>query len=159
MAAGAMTGPDDPDGAVHAGNVTAAEQAAWDVAVQLGLPVTRADLRSLLRAALVTGSGQEAAGTGCTGTDRDGAPVTVFAASNSQLPALLDRYRTLCKIAGSPPGYLQRIQENRDRVIRWQAANPGELRVPGSNSGCGRRKGYPVILPPGDNTPATVNKP
>jgi hypothetical protein len=46
-----LTGPDSADGVVHAGNVTPAEQAAWDVAVRLGLPVTRTDLRSLLRAA------------------------------------------------------------------------------------------------------------
>lgn len=46
-----LTGPDGTDGVVHASNVPAAEQAAWDVAVRLGLPVTRAELRTLLRAA------------------------------------------------------------------------------------------------------------
>jgi len=63
MTAGALTLPDDPDGVVHAGNVSTAEQAAWEAAVGLGLPVTRADLRSILRAAQTSDRRQEAAMT------------------------------------------------------------------------------------------------
>ena len=52
----------DPD--LHAGNVTPPEAAAWQVAVGRGLNISRADLRSLLEAALGVALGHEAAPPG-----------------------------------------------------------------------------------------------
>ena len=51
-------------------------------------------------------------------------PVMVFRAKDRLLPALIDMYLLMCRLAGSPQRHMDLIAENRDIVVAWQAQNP-----------------------------------
>jgi hypothetical protein len=53
-----VTARDERPETLTAADMTAAERAAWDVAVARGLRITRADLRALLRAAAAERAGR-----------------------------------------------------------------------------------------------------
>jgi hypothetical protein len=58
-------------------------------------------------------------------------PVVVFRAQDALLPRLLDIYRFLCEIAGSPSQHLKLIKETTLTVKGWQAQN--KTKVPTSD--------------------------
>jgi hypothetical protein len=62
----------------------------------------------------------------------DDEPVVVFRAQDAMLPRLLDIYRFLCEIAGSPSKHLQLIRKTTLDVKGWQAQN--KTKVPTSDS-------------------------
>lgn len=66
------------------------------------------------------------------GTIGDDEPVVVFRAQDALLPRLLDIYRFLCEIAGSPSRHLKLIKETAQTVKGWQAQN--KTKVPSSDS-------------------------
>ena len=59
-------------------------------------------------------------------------PVVVFRAQDALLPRLLDIYRFLCEIGGSPRNHLQQIRRTTLEVKGWQAQN--RTKVPTSDS-------------------------
>lgn len=54
------------------------------------------------------------------GTIGDDEPVVVFRAQDKLLPKLMDIYRFLCEIAGSPPVHLELINKSADNIRAWQ---------------------------------------
>lgn len=50
-------------------------------------------------------------------------PVVVFRAQDKLLPRVLDIYRFLCEIAGSPQHHLDLIAESAAKVRGWQQEN------------------------------------
>jgi hypothetical protein len=62
----------------------------------------------------------------------DDEPVVVFRAQDAMLPRLLDIYRFLCEIAGSPRNHLQLIRRTTLEIKGWQAQN--RTKVPTSDS-------------------------
>lgn len=66
------------------------------------------------------------------GTIGDDEPVVVFRAQDALLPKLLDIYRFLCEIAGSPSHHLRLIRETAQTVKGWQAQN--KTKTPTSDS-------------------------
>lgn len=61
------------------------------------------------------------------GTIGEDEPVVVFRAQDAMLPRLLDIYRFLCEIAGSPSRHLQLIRETTQTVKGWQAQNKTQV--------------------------------
>lgn len=57
------------------------------------------------------------------GTIPDDEPVVVFRAQDKLLPKLLDIYRFLCEIAGSPERHLDLIRNSAANIRAWQAVN------------------------------------
>ena len=51
-------------------------------------------------------------------------PVMVFRAKDRLLPALIDMYLMMCRLAGSPQRHMDLISENRDIIVAWQRENP-----------------------------------
>jgi hypothetical protein len=66
------------------------------------------------------------------GTVGDSEPVVVFRAQDALLPAVLDMYRHLCEIAGSPKHHLEAIHQAAMQVKGWQAQN--RTKTPSSDS-------------------------
>jgi hypothetical protein len=50
-------------------------------------------------------------------------PVVVFRAQDKLLPKVLDIYRFLCEIAGSPPRHLELISDSAEKIRAWQQEN------------------------------------
>ena len=57
------------------------------------------------------------------GTIGEDEPVVVFRAQDALLPKVLDIYRFLCEVAGSPARHLQLIRDTAQTVKGWQAQN------------------------------------
>lgn len=61
----------------------------------------------------------------------DDEPVIVFRAQDKLLPAVLDYYRQICELAGSPGHHLAAIERTAETVKAWQATHP--VKVPTSD--------------------------
>jgi hypothetical protein len=57
-------------------------------------------------------------------------PVVVFRATDRLLPKLLQIYKIMCELAGSPQHHLDLIHQSAVKVKTWQALNP--TRTPAS---------------------------
>lgn len=57
------------------------------------------------------------------GTIGEDEPVVIFRAQDALLPKVLDIYRFLCEVAGSPSQHLTKIREAAQVVKGWQAQN------------------------------------
>lgn len=57
------------------------------------------------------------------GTIGDDEPVVVFRAQDKMLPKLMEIYRFLCEIAGSPEVHLKLITESTETIKAWQQEN------------------------------------
>jgi hypothetical protein len=62
----------------------------------------------------------------------DDEPVIVFRARDLMTKALLERYDSLCREAGSPQRHLDLIEKTYNTFLDWQRDNPGKVRVPDS---------------------------
>lgn len=57
------------------------------------------------------------------GTIGDDEPVVVFRAQDKMLPRLMEIYRFLCEIGGSPEVHLKLIAESTEKIKAWQQDN------------------------------------
>ncbi len=57
------------------------------------------------------------------GSISDDEPVVVFRAQDKLLPKVLDIYRFLCEVAGSPDRHLDLINDSAIKVRAWQEEN------------------------------------
>lgn len=61
------------------------------------------------------------------GTIGEDEPVVVFRAKDKLLLDVLRYYRNRCDEAGSPPGHLDAIWDDMQRVSEWQQANATQV--------------------------------
>lgn len=66
------------------------------------------------------------------GTIGDDEPVVIFRAQDRLLPRVLEVYRILCELAGSPQHHLDILDDSVARVKTWQGKNGA--RTPNSDA-------------------------
>ena len=62
-------------------------------------------------------------------------PVIVLRAQDRYMLAALRSYWQACTEGGAGEEHLAAVAETRERVIRWQRANPGKVKVPDTQPG------------------------
>ncbi len=63
---------------------------------------------------------------------RDDEPLIVFRAQDSLSVPLLEEYARMCRRAGAQPSLLAVLYDRIAQFARWQAENPGLVKVPDS---------------------------
>jgi hypothetical protein len=60
----------------------------------------------------------------------DDEPLMLFRGRDKLLPQLLERYEELCRNNGSPPGQLEKLHKQVNKITSWQSAHPDRLKIP-----------------------------